>query len=550
MMETIKIYDDYKIVIIKFDRKKIQGNIFENDKIMPLSNDIIKYFSFFQLSSNQIKLKKEKDYQIILDNKTNFKHYFINNEEDFGAFFLNNGFEPICYAKNSLTSTTIKNFIIEKKNIIIQTSLKGIALLITLSMLTSPIKADAQSIEYSSINVKTIQELIYSSPFLTQDEKNYLFNQDFFDDYIEYFNFNSYFRKLNQERFKNIKIKDYDFHNQNYNISGGYYDPASSNVINIKNYTSLKEFKDVLSHEFIHLCQNDFHPYRLIDEAMAEILSFEYFEDTSINNYQNEIYLIRKLMEIIGPLPLLRYNFLNDFHEIEKEVKKYLSEKEYNEFLCCLKVYDNEFDNKYHQNRLNELLNQMYKVKYEEDIINDEVILHLREHDIVRYYFNPRKINQENSYYLEKKFQKMKLNEALQKGYLEVSLNKEKSTNIDEINELKKDYHNEKKYMVIIRQKIDNKEDARLAKITYPFDKLKGDYKLFLQTSRKMTYEEALKYEPKQDETLTIDFKENIEGFGIDTTKDEVYVVINKEKHYLPTIQERQFTEKKRINLK
>ena len=101
--------------------------------------------------------------------------------------------------------------------------------------------------------------------------------------------------------------------------------------------------------------------------------------------------------------------------------------------------------------------------------------------------------------------------------------------------------------MVIIRQKKDSKVDTRIAKITHPFDKIDGEFELFLQTSRKMTYDEALKYESKEDETLTIDFKENVEGFGIDTTKDEVYIVTNKEKHYLPTIQERQFNEKKRV---
>ena len=57
---------------------------------------------------------------------------------------------------------------------------------------------------------------------------------------------------------------------------------------------------------------------------MAEILSYEYFDNADTNSYQNEVYLIRKLMEIIGPIPLLKYNFLNDFYEIEKEVKKYL----------------------------------------------------------------------------------------------------------------------------------------------------------------------------------------------------------------------------------
>lgn len=547
-METIKIFDKNKIIIIKLDEKKIQGNIFEKNKILPLSNDIIKYFSFFQLSSNHTILKKEKKYQVILDNKTNFKHFFINNEEDFITFFMNNGFSPICYNKKNIDISTIKNFIIEKKNIIIQTSLKGIALILTIGMLTTPIKATALENNYSTININTIKKMIFSSPFLTQDEKNYLFNQDFFEDFIEYFNYSSYFIKLNQERFKNIRIISYDYHNQHYNTSGGYYNPSSSNTINIKNYDNLNEnnSKDVLSHEFIHLCQNDFHPYRLIDEAMAEILSYEYFDDTYNNSYQNEIYLVRKLMEIIGPKPLLKYNFLNDFCDIEKEVKKYLTEKEYNEFLFCLKSYDNEFDKKYHQDRLNDFLNKMYYAKYEEPIISDKVIPHLREHDMARYYFNQRKINEENSYYCERIFQKMRLNEALQNGYLEVSLNKEKKTNIDEINELKKDYHNEKKYIVIIREKKDNKIEVQMAKITYPFDKLEGNFELFLQTSQKLDYELARKYMPKSNETLTIDFKEGIEGFGIDTEKDEVYVVVNKEKHYLPTILERQFDEKKK----
>ena len=257
------------------------------------------------------------------------------------------------------------------------------------------------SIEFvRNVEINDLKELIYSSSFLTNEEKDYLFNEDFLSDILPFININILNRLKYQKHLSNLAIYTYGQDDYN-NEFLGYYTSSNPNQLFIRNYDDFVNHKNTVAHEFIHLCQV-LGTYNLIIEACAEIISFEYFEDAKIDAYTTPVKLVKKLMEIIGPEPVWIYNFTGNFETIEEEVMPYLTPEQYSLFLECLTISYSESENnlkKYEQ--LDELLGIIYKNKYNDDISNNEVMQVLNDSTAVltRYYFNKRFINQENSFY-------------------------------------------------------------------------------------------------------------------------------------------------------
>ena len=74
------------------DKRSLMGNtVYQDGRVEPLTNDILSIFQAFILSDNYKELPNEGKYNVKLDNKTGFKHYFLNGEESYIMFFLNNG---------------------------------------------------------------------------------------------------------------------------------------------------------------------------------------------------------------------------------------------------------------------------------------------------------------------------------------------------------------------------------------------------------------------------------------------------------------------------
>ena len=198
-----------------------------------------------------------------------------------------------------------------------------------------------------------------------------------------------------------ISFNDEDHENQ-----AGYYCLDTPSNLYIKNYTELNEAnKPTIAHEFAHLCQ-EIGNYNLITEASAEIITKEYFDHNHRYVYSTQVKLLKKLMEIIGPEPIWYYNFTGDFIEIEKRISPYLTTEEYQNFLNDLSFeFDNFKVNKPKFEELDEILNNLYYRIYNKDIEDDEIIslieLESQNKELVRYYFNQSKINEENSYYLD-----------------------------------------------------------------------------------------------------------------------------------------------------
>ena len=204
--------------------------------------------------------------------------------------------------------------------------------------------------------------------------------------------------------FDNIRIEKFDSSDTEHQGSLGFYNTGRPNVINIRDYEDLDDFyKDVISHEFVHLCQETLG-YNLIIESSAELISSEYY-NVEANCYYDQLILIKELMEIIGSDPLWHYIFTGDFSLIESSVRPFLTDEEYKEFLSCLTFDYSDYDSSLITfAKLQDLLNILYSRIYNEDINDNKVICLIRSFDksLCRYYFNKRYVNKDYSYYLDK----------------------------------------------------------------------------------------------------------------------------------------------------
>ena len=417
-MDTINIITDKSKTFLHLNNNQIFGYIFNNDNtIEEIDTNYLKVFDFIFLSSNNIQLDNYKGYNVYLDKNTNFKHYLSKNKENYDLFFYNNGEDATCYKNTRYRKGNTRVFTYKGKRFYIgkKSYDRLIALLLMISLSTgSAILAKniipKKKIE-SPITIEDICQDIYSSSHLSFEDKQYLYNRDYFElilPIINESNANKYYYLL---KYKDIEIIRYD-REEDSNVIG-WYNMGNPNIINIdsefdddktiedtqslNHYVFIKKEymprNDVLSHEFIHLSQVDYQ-YKLITEASAEILSSEFFNYTMNNSYYKEIKLTKKLMEIIGSYPVLYYNFSGDMSLIEQEVKPYLGEEKYNMFLFCLQTSSSSdemdlFD--YKSNQLDILLNELYKNRYGKLSSEDEAIYAIdNDKAMERWYFNPK----------------------------------------------------------------------------------------------------------------------------------------------------------------
>lgn len=418
-MEVIHIKERNIDTIIYMNHNYYYGYRYVGNTIESIDNlNIIKSFL---LSKNNTKLPKYGKYDVYLDNQTGIKHYFYHGIENFNLLFLNNGMYGVSYLGNKNKLSNMKKFTLKNK-IVICTCLGLILALGNIEAET--IKLNNNPSQIDNYELVDIKKMIYLSPNLTEEEKNYLYNEYFLTDILTIINDSCYEKYKMAECFYNIDIIGYN--DEAHANQAGYYCLDTPSNLYIKNYTELNEAnKSTIAHEFVHLCQ-DIGSYNLITEASAEIITKEYFESNHRYVYSTQVKLLKKLMEIIGSEPIWYYIFTGDFIEIEKRVSPYLTTEEYQKFLNDLSFeFDNYKVNKPKFEELDEILNNLYYRIYNKDIKDDEIIslieLENQNKELVRYYFNQNKINEENSYYLDYDlgpYETLSYEEAIDRGVI------------------------------------------------------------------------------------------------------------------------------------
>ena len=261
---------------------------------------------------------------------------------------------------------------------------------------------------YTELEDMTLDDLhgeIYSSEKLTSTEKDLLYNEEFLEDILPYVNDSTVMKYIYSKRFNDFDVASYGPEDEMYGTTKGYYDGAASSTLHVANYDETDRYDDVISHEYVHLCQYSLCPDFIL-EPVAELMSCEYF-GCRPNSYLKEIKLLKELMEIIGSKPILAYAFSGDFSLIEERVKPHLTRDEYVVFLECIKSNmdfnhgrkSEDYDVDAIAQILEPIYDTLYMNIYGEDISNNPIISAYRSgHLVYRHYFNHRLTNE---YYLD-----------------------------------------------------------------------------------------------------------------------------------------------------
>ena len=406
-MADIIITNKNEISLINIKNNSIKGVTVTKNGPRAIDKKTIKILNSLRIGDNAIKVKNDDGYDVYYDLDSKLLHYFKDGQEDFEKFIDANTHEYINAKEDkrnngklkainylialstgalivinyfSLKTLVITNYNMDKNSSIYLAT--GADFDIPLSEL---IASETEGI-YEPITVERMHELIQDNPNLNQDEIEFLDNDQLFKDLMPYFN-DSSFKYVLEGRLADLKIESYNAIDMPNTL--GYY--ANDNVIHILNYDKENypnNYYDTLAHEFIHMLQSNYgHSYLV--EGTAEIISYEYFENTQIDAYSDCVVNIKLLMEIIGPDPVLRSMVTNDFSYITNELKQHINGKDADkiEELFSIHYYDNLPEMNNVHNEIRELLKKAYENKFDEHIDSD-VLYSMYTTNYKRYYFN------------------------------------------------------------------------------------------------------------------------------------------------------------------
>lgn len=344
------LYIDNKNKIISYYYKNGQKQIVPNDLIVSVLKDLI--------TCHKKKFLYKNEYEVYLDEKTGYKHFYKEGIENYIKFFYENGYNAILYKENN-NKNDIKNFTIKGIKLCISITL-FLAIFNTASnAINKPNEITNTKVEYTqnekiSIDSYKFQNYILSSENLTEEDKRLLINEKFFEDLGE--------TKVTEDRVSSIDEK---MTNITINVgeddkptdnSQGWYVDLYPNIINVVN----DDDNDTKIHEFIHLIQG-YSEYSYIREASADLISSEYY-NVEIMGYSEAVSRIQFLMELIGPEPIWNLNFSGSTDEFESKIYEILSIEDANEFLNLLKQNPSSLTQEENKQLNNEIDSYLYKI--------------------------------------------------------------------------------------------------------------------------------------------------------------------------------------------
>ena len=332
---TIRIKDN--IIYIDIKNKELYCYKQTKNKKIIISNEIIINLIKYIITCHKPKYLYQDEFEVYLDEETNFKHFYKNGKEDYLKFFYENGQSAILLnSKSNEDKYSTKSFIIKGVQICI-TFLSAITFISSVSAIykiqtTTKINAQTEitnNIEYSipeeKIDTNFFKDFINNSPNLSKQEKQLLVNNDLFDDLSE--------TLMTNDRIFSLEVKmtnlDIIYGQEGKPADGvlGWYNPMISNQIHVID----EKDNQTTIHEFIHLLQDD-NQYQYIREACATLISNEYYNSNQ-TAYNDAIIRTQFLMEIIGPDIIWDLNFSGSTREFEIAIKSLLPEKDAEELL-------------------------------------------------------------------------------------------------------------------------------------------------------------------------------------------------------------------------
>lgn len=371
------------------------------------------------LSSELTYKEKQGEYDIYLDEAGN-RRYYKNGKEDYLKSFYNNGSEAFDYIAYNDIVEKLERAIPGFKTKEFQLILKKMAAIIIISpILLTAYNQEINTPSYDNtpavieeITTEEALDLINQTPHLTEEEKEFISNKYLITYVIEA----SKNRGNDSLRTALTNDKIERFENDGKTKKLGYVDPLKPNIMFLRDDLdpNKRDYYKVLDHEFVHVIQG-YTIYHYIKEALTDIIVSEFrilddensAESTNIfteanygspviGGYYEEVKNLKILLEIIGPQSIIESVYNENDEPFENEIKNYLTPKDTKRLLKLFKTTAKQLREMgaEKRNELNEeiynLLSEMYKNKYHNDISNNKVIEAIKNDEApdTRLYFN------------------------------------------------------------------------------------------------------------------------------------------------------------------
>lgn len=380
------------------DNYYFNSNLSGNSRFIYVTNvnhgkmSIVKYEKARDLLNSIFKQKMEyqesvNGYDIYVDNNK-YKRFFKGNNEDSSLFFYNNGVDVTGYKGEKSIKSILKafSFILAGGIATLYTTAHGLHTMQNFDKLTEQgyvYTEEPKNNYYSEVDLNQIKKYIYDSEYLTQKEKDILYNEDLLNLALKYSDESRKIYELNN-RFEKIYIRSYSGEGME-EFSGFYTCENYVNILDLFNRHQ-KVYYEILQHEYIHLLQNLTYIY--IMEGGCGILNQEFY-NTETLDYENNAKRLKVLMEIIGPDPILQCMFNSTSTMLEDTIYKYLGEEKSVEFLTIMAASDWRKDEEVHK-KIDSFLAEIYYNKYHKSINDDELIQKIYNGEVERYYFNDK----------------------------------------------------------------------------------------------------------------------------------------------------------------
>lgn len=379
---------------------EISFTMVTNDNIKALSKEEIRSLLKTILSSNLTYKEKWNDYDVYLDEANN-KRYFKNGRENFFMFLENNGVSAINYFNKISKTSKSKSYNIIAANIAFSLILSSMALIPFAGDIQIRERLDTTVSSFINLSADELIDSIQSSKYLTDEEKEFLCNEDFFNfviensDPIRNYSLRKAFDEVKIETFTENEVKNAD----------GYFDPLHPNTIYIlESNMNNGDVNELIIHEFIHLIQSSSTP-SYIKEASVEMFKSEWYGKPNIA-YQECVKRTKVLMEIIGPGPIIDVNFKSDNKSFINALSEYLSPEETENLLALLNtastdIVDPNFDMNSVNSSIDSYLAKMYYNKTGKNIEDDNMIKQIYTNGApTRFYFNTKRESYNKDYLL------------------------------------------------------------------------------------------------------------------------------------------------------
>ncbi len=459
LMQLLAIVNDEKtnkITQLYFNKVnesiELAGFTVTGNGLEKIDENTMHVFGALLLGDNREMLGKHGDYDIILDKDSGLLHFFKDGIEDYARLFWKNGSSVSMSQvgkrlsekdrKSLMRQIRIRNALFTGALYFTLGTLEVMMLLKIASLLGFRISYKEEPVDifdgigyffslsetekFEAIDAEDIRNYIYDSRLETDTAKDFLWCPELIDDVLPYYE-GTPLEIVSRIRHKSIGAEDFTIgENRSKGEEGcvGFYDYG--NTLHVKGYESETFCKDsseaeTMGHEYVHLLQT-ISAYPFISESIAEIVNHEYFFKTASfekeYSYSTSCKYTKVLMEIVGPVPVWKNSFTLNSDDLNRIVRDYLNEEDYDKFVEIMSLhpfYDSDkLDELYPV--LEEILSKLYTEiyggnMYDEGII--DAILHDRPH--CRAYFNRVLMRRELAYY---EFDQVSLERAYECGYV------------------------------------------------------------------------------------------------------------------------------------